>query len=794
MRKDLTYALRSLIRNPGVSAIAVLTLALGIGANTAMFSVIYAVLLRPLPLREPDRLVTIWASIPHLNIRAAFVEYNTFAEWWRARSRSFDSMAAFTPTSATLSLGDQPQRVKVLRVSAAYFSVIGVKPVLGRDFLPEEDQPGAARVAVLSDGLWKRSFGSDRGVLGRSITLDKNNYAVVGVLPADFDLASEDVLTPIAQSTARGPGEPSVGTYARLKRGVSVRAAQAEIDSLCRGWLDQYPYPKDWGARVWTLRDFLVRDVRTSIVVLEVSVALVLLIACANVANLLLARAGARQREIAVRSALGAGRGRIVRQLLTESALLGTAAAALGLPLAWVAVRALVAADVSLPFLKRVSVNAPVLLFTVAAAVLTTILFGLAPAVAAAQAGLAENLKEGGRGAGEGVHRSRFRGALVIAEVALALLLVIGASLTIRSLARLQAVDPGFRPEGVLTTSLALPDSSYHDAARRVVFFRTLLERIAAIPGVKGAGMVSHLPFGGTKSGTDVVVEGAPPPARGDRLIAFLRTSDPEYFRTLRVPLRRGRFFTPRDPSGPPAAIINETMARRCWPGQDPVGKRFSTGGPGTWLTVVGVIADMRSTSLADEPDLEYYLPHAMYPMPSMTLVVRTTMDPLRLTPAIGAAVHELDKDLAVSDVATLEQSVSRSISARRFSATLLGSFAGLALILAAVGIYGVISYSVTRRTREIGIRIALGAARGRIAAMIVGRALLLGASGIGIGVAASLALTRLLSSILYGVSPTDPAVFAAASFFLLAISALAAYLPARRAARVNPIIALRHE
>jgi len=794
MRKDLAYAVRSMIKNPGVTAVAVLTLALGIGANTAMFSVIYAVLLRPLPFREPDRLVTVWATIPHLSIRAAFVEYNTFAEWWRARSRSFESMAAYTPGSATLTLGAQPQRVKVLRVSASYFSVIGMKPALGRDFLPEEDQPGAARVAMLSDGLWKRSFGSDRGVLGRSITLDKNNYVVVGVLPPDFDLASQDVLTPIAQSTARGPGQPSVGTYARLKRGVSVQAAQAEIDSLCRGWLEQYPYPKDWGARVWPLRDFLVRDVRTSILVLEVAVALVLLIACANVANLLLARAGARQREIAVRSALGAGRGRIIRQLLTESALVGMAAAALGLPLAWVSVRVLVAAEVSLPLLKRVSVNGPVLSFTVAAAMLTTILFGLAPALAAARTGLAENLKEGGRGGGGSVGRSRFRAGLVVAEVALALLLVIGATLTVRSLARLQAVDPGFRPEGVITASLTLPDSSYHDSARRAVFFRTLLERIAAIPGVKGAGMVSHLPFSGSKSGTDIVVEGAPPPAPGERLIAFLRTSDPEYFRTLRVPLRRGRFFTPRDPSGPPAAIINETMARRCWPGQDPVGKRFNTGGPGTWLTVVGVIADIRSTSLAEEPDLEYYLPHAMVPMPAMTLVVRSALDPLRLSPAISAAVREQDKDLAVSDVATIEASIARSTSARRFSATLLGGFAVLALVLAAVGIYGVISYSVARRTQEIGVRIALGAARGRIAAMVVGRALLLGAAGVAIGVGGSLAVTRLLGSMLYAVSPTDPLVFAATSVFLLAVSALAAYVPARRAAAVDPMVALRHE
>jgi len=799
MRRDLAYALRNIAGNPGVFAAAVLTLALGIGANTAMFSVIQAVLLRPLPFREPDRLVTIYAGIPHLNISGAFVEYNTFTDWWRPRNHSFESIAAYSPASASLNSGDEPQRVHLLRVSASYFSVIGVRPVLGRDFLPEEDRPGAARVAILGDGLWKRRFGADRGILGRSIVLDQNTYTVVGVMTPGFDLDPADVYTPIAHSGARAPGMPSVGVHARLKHGVSVPSAQAEIDGLCRGWVKQYHYPEDWGARVWQMHEHMVRDVRLSIIVLAAAVGLVLLIACANVANLLLARAGARQREIAIRSALGASRARIVRQLLTESAVLGAIATCLGVLLAWAATRAIVAADVPVPFSQKVSIDGSVLGFTIAVLFVTTILFGLAPAVAATRPGLVEYLKEGGRTAGEGVHRSRFRSVLVVVQVALALLLGIGAALTIRSLVRLQAVNPGFNPEGVLTANLMLPKASYNDPGKRANFYRTLAERLASAPGVKAAGLVSDLPFGGSKSGSDVVVEGAPAPRAGDRLIAFFRTVDAGYFPAMQVRLLRGRFFNLRDAGGQPVAVINETMARRCWPGQDPVGRHFAPGSEGgrqstPWFTVVGVVADMRNTSLADEPDIEYFYPHLFNPEPGMSIVVRTSLDPQRLSSTIRAAVREMDKDLPVSDVDTLSNSIEHSTSSRRFSTTLLGIFALLALVLASVGIYGVVSYTVSRRTHEIGVRMALGATRGRITAVVVRGAMLLGALGVGIGALCGLALTRLLSATLYGVSATDPAVFLGTSSFLLAVSGLAAYLPARRAAGVDPVVALHHE
>jgi putative ABC transport system permease protein len=779
--------------NPGVFAVAMVTLALGIGANTAMFSVIHAVLLRPLPLTDPERLVTLRARIPRLNINTAFFEYNILGEWWRPRSRSFEGMAAYTPVAANLLQGDQPQRLRALRVNAAFFQVVGIRPAIGRDFLPEEDQPGAARAAILSDSLWKRRFGGDTGVIGRSIDLDRNTYTVVGVLPSDFDLQPEDVFIPIAHSTARAPGQPSVGAYARLKPGVSVRAAQTEIDGISRGWVEQYRYAPDWSVRVWPIREYLTRDVRSSVLILAAAVALVLLIACANVANLLLARAGARQREMAIRNALGAGRNRIIRQLLTESAMLGGMSAAAGLLLAWGLLRAIVAADITMPFLRHVSLNLTVLGFTLGASLLTSVLFGLAPALAAATTP-AENLKQGGQGGGESVRRSRLRGALVVTEVALALLLVIGASLTIRSLARLEAVNPGFNPEGIVTADFALPQSGYAEPARRLNFFKALRERVAAVRGVQAVGLVSHLPFRGTKSGNAIVVEGAPPLAPGDRPVSFSRTIDPDYFKTLQVRLIRGRFFTDHEAGGP-VAIINETMARRCWPNQDPIGKRFGGGGPrDPWISVVGVTADIHNTSLAEEPDLEYYMPYVVRPVPAMALVVRTSLDPSRFSVALRSAVRELDRDLPVSEVATLAAAISRSNSSRRFSVTLLGVFALLALVLASVGIYGVVSYSVTRRTHEIGIRLALGAARNRIAAMVVGRAVLLGAAGVAIGIGGSLALTRLIRSMLYGVSATDPAIFAAAALFLLAVSAVAAWVPARRASRVDPLVALRHE
>jgi len=796
MLSDISYALRTMAKNRALTAIVVLTLALGIGANTAMFSVLNAVLLRPLPYPNSDRLVTIPAQIPSMNIFGAFIEYNTFVEFWRAHSQSFQSMTAYTPEWMILASGNEPERLFSYRVNAGFLSMIGTPPELGREFLPEEDLPGAARVAMVSHRLWERRFGRDPGLVGRTIVLDRNNYTVVGVLPANFDFydSNADVYVPIAASAARVRGMPSVGVNARLKPGVTVAAAQAEIDGLCQRWVNSTHYPKDWGAHVWQLHDYNVREVRASVVLLMVAVGLVLLVACANVANLLLARAAGRRREIAIRATLGAGPGRIIRQLLTESALLALMAGALGLFAAWGGVRVLAASSGGyVPFQDKVGIDVPVLLFTLGAALLTTFLFGLAPAFAAVRIGLAENLKEGGRSGGVGARRSRSGAILVVAEVALALLLAIGSTLTARSLARLQAVNPGFNPEGVLTAYVTLPEDNYAKPEQRVNFFRDLLERLHTMPGVKAAGMVSHLPFSHSKSAGNVVIEGAPPRKDGEPLIVFSRSVDPNYFQTMQVRLLKGRYFDAHDPAGPAVAIINETMARKCWPNQDPGGKRFGDGRD-HWLTVVGVIADMRQTSLADEPDMESYMPHNQSADETMALVVRSASDAASLGPTLRAAVSGLDKELPVSDIGTLSNSISHSTRSQRFTTLLMGAFALLALLLAAVGIYGVISYSVMCRTHEIGVRMALGAERARIARMVVGWAVLLAAVGIIIGVGGSLAFMRFLRSMLYEVSPTDPVVFAAAALFMLAVAALAGYVPARRAARVDPMDALRQE
>ena len=796
MVSDLRYAFRHMRRNPGVTAVAVITLALGVGANTAMFSVVNAVLLRPLPYADADRLVSIRAQIPSRNIYDAFLEYNTYTDFWRP-ARSFESMASFTPGSISFAAGVDPERLAIERVNAGFLSVTGMRPLLGRDFLQAEDQPGGPRVAILGHAFWQRRFASDASILGRTIQLDRAPYSVIGVLPADFEPYGPniDLYLPMAAPSARAPGMPTVGVMARLRPGIRIEAAQAEIDAACKRWVQQTRYPNDWGARVMTIRRFMIRDVRSSVIVLAVAVGLVLLIACVNVANLLLARAGARQREMAIRGAMGAGRSRLARQLLTESAALGVIASTLGLLAAWGGVRALSAASTKyLPFQKQIAIDGPVLAFTVAAGLLTTLLFGLAPAIAGAHAGLAGNLKEGERG-GESRSSIKARAVLVVLEVALGLLLAIGSTLTVRSLARLQAVDAGFRAAGVLKATLSLRGDSYAKPEQRVNFFNALSEKVHAIPGVMASGLASHLPFGSSKSGAGVTVEGAPPARPGELPIAFVRAVDPNYLQAIGVRLWKGRFFDNRDLTGPPVAIINETMARKCWPNQDAVGKRYGVGRENIqWITVVGVIRDLRQSNLAEDPDLETYLPYREMPGNTMSIVVRTASSPMSAAPALRAAVRELDKELPLSEVGLLEENVDRSLRARRFSAALLAGFAGLALVLAAVGIYGVVSYSVTRRRHEIGIRMALGAEQVRIAGMIVGRAVALAGAGVVVGLAAALALTRLIRSMLFAVSATDPLVFSGASLFLLAVAAGSAYIPAMRAARVDASIALREE
>jgi predicted permease len=801
--RDIRYASRVLAGNPGFTAVAVLALALGIGANTAIFSVLNAVLLRPLPFPEPDRLVQIWGSSPSKNIPFHNVTYSDVSDW-RKQSQSYEQMTGYAPGTINLSLGDEPERLNLARVNASFFPMLGARFVQGRAFLPEEDKPGAPRVAIMSHELWKRRFGADPRIVGDSMILDGNGYSVTGILPQGFALPGRtvDLYIPLALNDAREQSNDvvTVTVFARLKPGVSLKQAQAEMDTIGRR-LAQFPRSQGTTPRIWGLREFVVRDVKLSLIVLLAAVGLVLLIACANVANLLLARAGMRQTELAVRAALGASRGRILQQLLTESALLGLAGGAIGILLAYWGVRILLRITPDrYPLLKGAAIDLPVLAFTLLISTVTALIFGLVPALILSRASALTNaLKEGGRGSGEVFSRSRLRSILVIAEVALALLLLIGTGLMVRSFMRLNSVDPGFNGKGVLTASISLPGSRYQNPGQRIAFFRQLFEKLSSMPEVTACGAVSSLPLSQHNTGTGMCVEGRPFPLPGEVPIIWFRIANSDYFRAMEIPLRRGRLFTDQDQAGLPVAVINETAARRYWPNEDPIGKRFTNGPPrpGTtiqWITVVGIVADLRHMSLTQAPDAELFWPYQQLAPASLTLTIRTRSDAAHFAPSLRRMTAAVDKDQPVSQIRSMEQYLFDSIAPQRLSVTLLGIFAGIALVLAVIGIYGVISFSVARRTREIGVRMALGASGGTVVRMIVRQALLLVLSGVAIGIAAALALTRFISSLLFGVSATDPAVLAGVTVLLIAIASLACYIPARRASAVDPIVALRYE
>lgn len=804
--RDWNYGLRAMARNPGTACVALLALALGIGANTAIFSVVNAVLLRPLPYRDESRLVQVWGSNAKENVSAHNVSYADVVDL-RKQSRSLEAIAAATPAPMNLTSADEPERLAAWRVNANFFPVLGARFLYGHAFTPEEDVPGSAKVAILTHALWQRRFGSDPNLPGRTIGLDGNSYTVIGILSRDFQLVGRtvDLFVPLAAETARNlqSASTSVQTYARLKPGVTIPQAQAEMNVIGKRLAEQFPQTLVKDPRVWTLRDFASRDVRPSLIVLMWAVALVLLIACVNVANVLLARAGARQREIAIRTAMGAARSRLVRQLLNESTLLALAGGALGLLLAYAGVRVLVLLNPGgYPFLKEASIDGAVLLYTLLLSLATAVVFGMAPALACSRSrALHEQLKEGGRAGSEGRSSNRLRSALVVAEVSLALLLLACAGLAIQSFQRLRQTNPGFNPKGVLTAGVTLPQARYGKPPQRVAFFRELLQRVEAIPGVQSAGIVSSLPLARSNNGTGMFVEGRPIPRPHEIPIIWFRITNADYFRAMQIPLRRGRLFTDQDTGPPPVAIINETCARRFWPGEDPIGKHFATaaprpGQPVSWITVIGIAGDLHHMGLAKEPDAEVFWPYTQPPIPAVSLVVRTASeaDPAAMAPALRSAVLAIDRQLPLSQIRTMEQIVAESIAPQRLTAILSGIFAGIALILAAVGVYGVISFSVTQRTHEIGIRMALGARSGAVLGMIVRQAAALALAGIAIGMAATLALGRVMRSILYGISPTDPLVLASVSVLLFSVAVLAAYIPARRAAGVEPLIALRYE
>jgi predicted permease len=808
LARDIRFSIRSFARNPGFTAIAILTLALGIGANTAVFSIIDAVLLRPLPYPQPDQLIKLYGRFSGIGLPG---DRNWFSALeftdLRAMNRSLAGEAAIRNGSVNLMVGAEPERAEAAEVSASFFEVLGVKPQLGRAFQAGDDQPGRDALIVLGHDLWQRRLGADPRVIGRKITVNGQPHVIAGVMPAGFEYPrGAEVWKPLAFTAEdlapSARGEHGLEVLARVKRGLTPEQVRADLSAVTRRIIEanpQYHYARARYALIATpLIEEYAGDSRTSLWILMGAVALVLLIACANIANLLLARATARSRELAVRTAIGAGRARLVRQLLTEAAVLSAAGAAAGVLLAYWGLGAVrTASEAVIPRMAEAQIDLRVLAFTALAACGAAVLFGLAPALQACRAGVYESLKEGGRGATPGGSRHRMRRAIVAAEVALSLVLLAGAGLLVRSFLRLLAVDPGFRADHVLTLRLSLPASRYSDPAQVDAFYRELFARIESLPGVEAAGGTVLLPLGGNASGTVTVDTQSVPPDRATPE-ADKRPVTPGYFRAMGIPLLRGRYFDERDNrTSQPVAIIDETMANTYWPNQDPIGRRIRHGGlrsQNPWMIVVGVVKHVRYRTLEAPSRVQLYWPEAQLPWPFLSIAVRSASDPRALAGAVRKEVLAIDPAQPVYDVRTLEEIVSDSIARRRFSMELVVLFAAIALALAAAGIYGVFSYLISERRHEIGVRVALGASRARILRMVLGQSISLTLAGAAAGLAGAAALTRLLSTMLFDIKATDPYTFALATAALVLVALLASYLPARRLLGVAPSDALRQE
>jgi len=818
--QDVRYGLRQLRRSPAFTAVAAITLALGIGANTLIFSVVNAAILHPLPFREANRLVTQWATSPTIGYSGLGSVADPDYLQWRAQDHVFSEIAAFRGQPSNLTGVGEPARLLGAAISANLLRTLEVNPALGRAFVPEEESVGHDRVALLSDRLWRSRFGSDPSAVGRAIKLDGEFYTVIGVMPAGFDFPNRpDLWIPLTLAggtdNAKEGGQrvilqASLQIVARLKPGISLERARSEAALIGERRLFK-PGDWEWHTTLVPLSQAMASDIRTPLLVLFAAVGLVLLIACANVANLFLARATARQGEIAVRKALGASRTRVIRQMLTESVMLAVFGGGLGLLLAALGKGFVARATSLLPrslaspsaaaHISSAGIDLWVLGFTLAISVLTAVLFGLAPAVWASRGELNSSLKEEGRGSTPGRGRGYLRDGIVMAEVALALILLVGAGLLIRSFLRLMSVDPGFSPQNVLILNISLPDSRYESAPSMITFEHQALERLSALPGVKSVGGVFGLPLGNGAIQGDFTVEGQPAPApRAQPFIAAKKTIGGDYFKAVGIPLLKGRTFDKHDSeTAPHVVIVSQSLARHFWPRGEAIGQRLKPGFPNdAWCTVVGVVGDTKQYSLDETPSPSMYLPYVQAPDPflmqDITLVLRTTSDPLSLVAAARRAVQAVDPDLPVFDVATMDQLVYRSASGPRFNTALLGIFAALALILSTVGIYGVMSYTVLQRTHEIGVRMALGAQAGDVLQQVVRQGMLLAAGGIATGVAGAWVVTRFLSSLLFGVTATDPTTFALVTLLLAAVALLACLLPARRATKVDPVLALRYE
>ena len=811
--QDMRYGARMLLKSPGFTVVAVLTLALGIGANTAIFSVVNFVLLRPLEYANPDQLVMVWER----NTKKGWNESPTsFADFvdFRDNAKSVE-LVAFTDTNFNLTGGDQPERVAGLRVSANLFSLLGVNPARGRWFAPGEDKPGAGHVLILSYGLWQRSFGGNSNLVNRTVQLNGQSYTVVGVMPPTFKfppafsatttseelISNADLWVPL--TTDDVPlirNIRNLKMIGRLKAGVAPQQAQAEINSIASRLAREYPdVNAGLESVVIPLHEQIVGDVREALLILLGAVVLVLLIACANIANLLLSKATARHKEIAIRTALGANRGRLLRQLLTESTLLGLLGGGFGFLVAYAGSKTLVSfGSFSIPQLTDFSFDMKVPLFALVVSLLTSLIFGLAPAIDASNPNLNEALKEGGRSSSGGATRARLRNALVITEVALAVVLVTASGLMLRSFVRLQGTSSGLNPHNLITLELELPDVRYHAAQQQTLFQQQLLQRVASLPGVQNAATVDNLPFSGNAFNTSFTIEGRPTGPTTETPRAYYRVISPDYFPAIGIELHKGNQFTDRDTAEQPGvAIVNETAAQRYWPGVDPLGKRIKRGRPESknpWLTVIGIVSGSRQLSLKEGSQPEIYVPYLQNPGLTFTLVARTASDPRSLTGALRKEVLSADREIPAVNLKLMEELISNSVAKERFYVLLLAVFAALALILAAVGVYGVMSYSVTLRTRDIGIRMALGARPADIFKHVVAQALLLGLIGLAVGIVLAIASTRVMSSLLYGINATDPLTLAITSLVLLAVALLASYLPARRATRVDPLVTLRYE
>jgi putative ABC transport system permease protein len=788
-----------LLKNPGFAIIAVVALGLGIGANTAIFSVVNSVLLRPLPYAHSDRLMQLrevkLPEHPDFSVTPA-----TFLEWQR-RSTAFDQVAAYRTTSVNLIGSGDPERLRAARVSAGLIAMLGISPAQGRDFLAEEDQPGRDTVAIISNRLWQRQFGSGAGVPGQTLKLNGTDHAVVGVMPEKyaFPEAETDVWLPIAfdDGERKAYGAHYINVLARLKPESTLQQAQSEMSAIAEQLAKDHADMKaGWTVNVTPMLDYVVGDTRTALLVLLCAVGFVLLIACANVANLMLARAATRQKEIAIRTALGSSRSRIARQLLTESLLLATAGGCVGLLLAVWGVDALLAlAPQDLPRLSEVAIDARVMLFTLGVTMATGVIFGLAPALQASKPDLNETLKDAGRGSSEGARRHRIRSVLVVSELALSLTLLIGGGLMIRSFWRLQQVNPGFNPSNAITATVSLPQKKYREDAQQTAFGTQLVQNISRLPGVQSAAVSNVLPIL-QDFVLGVAVEGR---ARGSdsdlpKTNYFAVTSD--YFKTMGIPLLRGRAFDERDNAGAPrVVIINQTMAARLFPGEDPIGKRIHiTMNKEIYREIVGIAGDVKQHGLNKETLSQTYEPFLQAPSSFMNLIVRSDHDPANLTAAIRGEVLALDREQPIARVQTLEKIVAGSVAQQRFAMILMGSFALVAFVLAAVGLYGVMSYSVAQRTHEIGIRMALGAKQSDVLKMVVGQGATLTLAGVAIGLGAAFAVTRLMTSLLFEVTATDPLTFSVIAVLLAAVALAASLIPARRATKVDPMIALRYE